>query len=446
MLYSILKIMIRITVWVYFRKIHVRNAELIPQDVPLIIVPNHPSSFMDIMVIVPFIKKQFHFILKGEAFNTPFKLWLLSKLNLIPIYRKDKTPELMHKNREVFEKCYQLLANRGSLIIFPEGISKTERRLRKIKSGAARIALGAEALNNFELGVTIVPVGLNYSDPHKFQSELLINIAQPIDVSQFFELYQEHEHKGIVALTEHIKECLEQHTIAIENKELDELVKNIETIYSFKLKRELGLSEKEQEFTLTKEIVEAVHHFHRKRPLHLQAIQQKIQGYMKDMDRLNLKDHLLRKRSTRGPLIFDVLQTLAYITIGFPVYLYGVINNFLAFISPRTDFYGSVAMSTGMATFMIFYSLQIWLVASFTPVEYGWWIPVAYAVSLPITGILSLYYWRYLKKIRGRWLFISLFYRKNSLITKLIKQREDIMKDLSEGKIDYINSLNLTVQ
>lgn len=446
MLYSIIKIIVRITVWVYFRKIHVRNAELIPQDAPLIIVPNHPSSYMDIMVVVPYIKKQLNFILRGESFNTEFKRWLLGNLNMIPIYRKDKTPGQAHKNKEVFEKCFQLLAKEGVLIMFPEGLSKTERRLREIKTGAARIALGAEAANKFELGVAVVPVGLNYSDPHRFQSELFINFAQPIDVSKFFEIYQDNQHRGIVALTEHIKDCLEQHTIDIENKELDDLIENIETIYKGKLQRELGLSEKEQEFMLTKEIVEAVHHFHRQKPLHLQAIQQKIQAYMNDMERLNLKDHLLRKRPTNVPLILDMFQTLVYIIIGFPIYFYGVINNFLAYKipvflasrSPRPDFHGSMIMSIGMATFIVFYSLQIWLVASFAPVKSGWWIPVAYAVSLPITGILALYYWRYLEKIRSRWLFISLFYRKNSLITKLIKQREDIVKDLEEGKRDYL--------
>ena len=153
MLYSFIRTIVRIIVWVYFRKINVHNAELIPKDVPLIITPNHPSSFMDIMVVVSFIKQKLHFIMRGESFNTAFKRWLFDYLHLIPIYRKDKTPELMFKNKEVFEKCYQLLAKKGALILFPEGLSKTERRLREIKTGAARIALGAEAANNFELGV-----------------------------------------------------------------------------------------------------------------------------------------------------------------------------------------------------------------------------------------------------------------------------------------------------
>ncbi len=447
MLYSFLKIIVRITVWVYFRKIHVRNAELVPQGVPLIITPNHPSSYMDIMVVAPFIKKRLHFIMRGESFNTTFKRWLLDKLNLIPIYRKDKTPELMHKNKEVFEKCYRVLAKNGALIMFPEGISKTERRLREIKTGAARIALGAEAANKFELKVAVVPVGLNYSDPHMFQSELFINFAKSIDISQFFELYQDNEHKGVVALTEHIKERLEKHTIAIENGEMDELVKGIETIYKRKLNEELGLSsqEKEQDFLLTKEILEAVRYYHRQEPVVLNAVKKKIRLYMSNLKKLKLKDRIVSNGNTNSYLALDALKALCYLTFGFPVYVYGVINNLIAYKipgffasrSPRPDFYGSITMTIGMATFIVFYTMQIWLVALFSPVVYGWWIPVVYAVSLPITGISALYYHRRLLRIRDNWLFISLFYRKTGIISSLIQQRQEIVEILEKGKQDY---------
>ncbi|MCH8318939.1 MAG: hypothetical protein IIA88_10685, partial [Bacteroidetes bacterium] len=201
------------------------------------------------------------------------------------------------------------------------------------------------------------------------------------------------------------------------------------------------------------EIVEVVYHFHKHDPQRVQTLQKKIKRYVNDIERLNLKDHLLSKSSNGGSFIFDGLKTLTTIIVGFPFFLFGVINNFIAYkipdflasLSSRPDFYGSITMATGMVTFIVFYSLQIWLVASFTPGESGWWITIAYAVSLPITGIIALYYWRYLEKIRGRWLFIFLFYRKSSLITRLINQREDIVKTLEKGKKDYLNLQNSTV-
>jgi 1-acyl-sn-glycerol-3-phosphate acyltransferase len=52
-------------------------------------------------------------------------------------------PRLMQQNDEIFSKCFEHLKNNGAILIFPEGISLTNRQLRKIKTGAARIALGA---------------------------------------------------------------------------------------------------------------------------------------------------------------------------------------------------------------------------------------------------------------------------------------------------------------
>ena len=77
-----------------------------------------------------------------------FWAWLFPLLNLIPVFRTRETPELMHKNKFMFSHCFNHLADSGSILIFPEGFSVTERRMRKLKAGAARIALGVEDENN----------------------------------------------------------------------------------------------------------------------------------------------------------------------------------------------------------------------------------------------------------------------------------------------------------
>ena len=152
MLYTILKLVIKIAMKVYFRSIHVRNAELVPTDVPLVIVANHPSSFMDPLVVGAYIRQKLFFIAKGVLFNNKILRRVFNKMHMIPVYRPFETPELMYQNEETFKYCYELLSKKGVIMIFPEGISETVRRLRKFKTGPARIALGAEKENNFELG------------------------------------------------------------------------------------------------------------------------------------------------------------------------------------------------------------------------------------------------------------------------------------------------------
>lgn len=75
----------------------------------------------------------------------------------IRVYRKEDDPDKMHPNAEAFAACFRAL-ERGHLIaIYPEGTTHAEARVRRIKSGAARIALGHEAARPDEL--SLVPVG-----------------------------------------------------------------------------------------------------------------------------------------------------------------------------------------------------------------------------------------------------------------------------------------------
>ena len=105
--------------------------------------------------------------------------WLMAQTNSIPIYRRQDADgtdpaaqvspeELARPNEATFGRCYDYLGQGGTIMIFPEGTSVSERRLRPLKTGAARIALGAEARHDFKLGLHMLPVGINYFDPAAF--------------------------------------------------------------------------------------------------------------------------------------------------------------------------------------------------------------------------------------------------------------------------------------
>ena len=454
MLYLILKFIIKAAVKIFFKTIHVRNTEFVLSNVPLIIAANHPSTSMDPLVLGSYIKQPLYFIARGNLFTTPLKRWFFSKLHMIPIYRKHENPELVEKNEEIFRECYRLLANKGAILIFPEGLSKKDRRLHKIKTGTARIALGAEAENNFKLGVVLIPVGLNYSDVGIFRSELFINFGKPIDISQFFEMYCRDEHEAVRTLTEHIRERLEKHTITVENETLDQLVGNIETVYKSELSDELGLSlkQKQDDFLLTRGIVEAVHYFYSMNPRKVESFRNKIQLYLHKLERLNLKDSMLFEKSASGgkdgtlrrSISIDSLRTVLFALFGFPFYLYGVINNYLPYRLPRLlaekmyktiEYQGPTKMITGIITFAGFYTVQILLVAA---IFNTLWVTIVYAVTLPLTGFFALAYWDRMKQIHSNIFFVSLFYRRRFLVSDLIQQRIKIIKALEKAKREYI--------
>ncbi|KAI8319440.1 hypothetical protein GQ54DRAFT_265292, partial [Martensiomyces pterosporus] len=79
--------------------------------------------------------------------------------------------------RAVYERF-----NKGECVgIFPEGGSHDRTQMLPLKAGATIMALGATAANP-ELGLKIVPTGLNYFHPSKFRSRAVIDFGQPIEI------------------------------------------------------------------------------------------------------------------------------------------------------------------------------------------------------------------------------------------------------------------------
>ena len=59
------------------------------------------------------------------------------------------------------------------------------RVLEKIKTGAARIGLEAEARNEFSLNCCIIPIGISYSDLVRFRSDIMVRFGEPIFLKTF---------------------------------------------------------------------------------------------------------------------------------------------------------------------------------------------------------------------------------------------------------------------
>jgi 1-acyl-sn-glycerol-3-phosphate acyltransferase len=446
MLYTILKLLMRGTTQVFFRSITIKNKEAVPVEGPVIILANHPSTFMDPIVVASVINRKVYFLGKGELFKGAFAKWFLPKLNIIPVYRKQDDPTQMNKNADTFNKCFEHLEKGGAILIFPEGVSITERKLKPIKTGAARIALGAEARNDFKLGVKIVNIGLNYADPHKFSRDLFINIEKPIEARSYQQKFNADEFGAAEELTEDIRKQLENVVISIQDSKTDELVKNIETLYKYDLKKARGISgtDSASEFAITQNIIKAVSYFSENDPAFVESMQSRIKSYLESLDELKIDDEdISRNRSNRSFLGTNI-RALFFLILGFPVYVYGLVNNFLPFeipgllagkISKSKDFRGAIGMVLGMFTFLIFYTLQIWLVNHFF---HNTLLTVLYALSLPLSGFFTYYYWHTFDKIRAKWLLISLFFRRSTAIASRIAERESIIEEFNKRRAEFL--------
>ncbi len=171
---------LRLVLKVFFRRVELAGAERLPAEGPVMVVANHPSSLVDPMLLLAFLPRPAAFLAKEPIFRLPVLGTLARALDAIPVHRAVDGADT-RRNRETFARARALLGRGGVLAIFPEGTSHDDPRMKRLKSGAARIALGA-ASSGPGLPLAIVPAGLFFTDKMTFRSEVLLAFGDPIPV------------------------------------------------------------------------------------------------------------------------------------------------------------------------------------------------------------------------------------------------------------------------
>ena len=189
-------------------------------------------------------------------------------VGIIPVYRKIDAEDDMQKNKDMFIATYHHLERNHGLLIFPEGISTPERIIHKIKTGAARIGLGAEDKNDFLLNVQIIPAGINYSASTKFRSDVHCKFGRPIKLIDFKEKYQKDNWLAVEEVTNQLREALEKLTTTVSDQADENIVKSLETIYKKELTVDLGMDKKSKsdDFKISKGIIRALEWFSKNKP------------------------------------------------------------------------------------------------------------------------------------------------------------------------------------
>ncbi len=196
-----------------------------------IFVSNHPSAFLDPIVIARLRKPVIYFMTRSDVFNkfTRPIFWLA---HMLPIYRQQDGGDSQEKNKKVFKKATQALARNRNLLVFGEGITDDifERRLKPIKKGAIRIGFTALEDLNWSVEIKVQGLGINYTNPGILRSEVLIAGAEPIVLNDYKNAYLENPNKVITELNRELEARMQAqitHVITDENVILHEQLQQL---------------------------------------------------------------------------------------------------------------------------------------------------------------------------------------------------------------------------
>jgi glycerol-3-phosphate O-acyltransferase / dihydroxyacetone phosphate acyltransferase len=158
------------------------DGERVPPTGPVLLVANHPNSLLDAAMVTVAARRPVRFLAKSTLFDdraiAPPVRWLVRASGAIPVYRRIDGTAPTGGNDEAFRAVRAALADGSAVALFPEGISHARASLAPLKTGAARLALGAA--QSIGHSIPIVPVGLLLDDRAVFRSTARIIVGAPI--------------------------------------------------------------------------------------------------------------------------------------------------------------------------------------------------------------------------------------------------------------------------
>ena len=215
-LYAFLRHYVDFMLRMAYRRIKYVGLEKVPADGAVIYAPNHTNALMDALVILAMDRKQKVFVARADIFRNPKVAKILTFLKIMPIMRIRDGMDEVRKNTEIIHKSVDVLLDKVDKVpfcILPEGRHQAKHSLLPLSKGIFRIALEAEELMDGRLPLYIVPVGLEYGNFFRFRSTVLVQIGDPINVSEYLR-----EHAGLTQpevmnlmkddLTERMKEVI----------------------------------------------------------------------------------------------------------------------------------------------------------------------------------------------------------------------------------------------
>jgi 1-acyl-sn-glycerol-3-phosphate acyltransferase len=195
---------------------------------PVLLVANHPNSLLDPTLVIAAGNRPVRFLAKAPLFTDRKIGWLVKAAGAIPVYRRSDDPGLMSRNEDAFRAVFEVLRHGEVVGIFPEGMSHSDPAMAPLRTGAARIALGASAPSGHSF--PIVPIGLSFRAKDTFRSAAFVVRGFPLAWGDLASRGLE-DAEAVRELTSRIEAALRDVTVNLNSWEDKPLVESAVRIW-----------------------------------------------------------------------------------------------------------------------------------------------------------------------------------------------------------------------
>jgi len=397
--YRVLAWFLRLVTRVFFRQVEVVGLENVPASGPVLFAGNHPNSLIDPILVITTCGRKVHFAAKDTLFEGRLMRAVLNGLGAVPVARKVEhdgkgdpsgpardRADMGKVNDVAFDHMFGVLAAGGAIGIFPEGLSHDASQLAKLKTGAARLALGGARRT---LGpITIVPCGLTFIHPKRFRSRVLVQYGTPVEVPPREDV------DAVTHVTAEIERALRRLTI---NAPDWETVRALDTVRRLYQPQEISIEDR----------VELARRFNTyygevaARP-EVVSLMARVRAYQQKLDELGITDRELARDLSKREVSARMLRHLALVAFWLPLSVPGAPLHLptVAFariagprLTPRKDVIATTKMLVGMLLVLLSYAGAVGVMWW----KLGWWWAALAATLLPLSGWATL---RVLDRVR----------------------------------------------
>jgi glycerol-3-phosphate O-acyltransferase / dihydroxyacetone phosphate acyltransferase len=373
--YRFLRWLLRTAMRVFFRQIEVVGREHIPASGPVIFVGNHPNSLIDPILIITTCGRIVQFAAKDTLFRSRILRVLLRGLGAVPLMRREDHAGEKADNDAAFAAMFDVLGGGGTIGIFPEGLSHDASQLARLKTGAARLAIGAAARG---APVKIVPCGMTFIHPKRFRSRALVQYGAPIEIDPTWDARQ---------LTDAIERALRALTVNASDWDTVRVLDAVRRLYQ---PLDIPLGDR----------VELARRFNAHYPAvagdpRVVALLDRVRGYQGRLDELGLGDEELARGVRPGDAARRVARYLALVLVWLPLMIPGAPLHLPAVglariagprLTPRKD----VIATTKVLFGLLFVGVAYLAVGAIVWWKLGWaWAAVG-AIAMPLSGYATL--------------------------------------------------------
>jgi len=443
MTYRLVRALTRLLLWLFYCRVEVLGRERIPAEGGVIVAANHHNSVVDAMVIVAVFPRPVMVLANAPLFRHPFIGPFLRLMGALPVQRRAEAGDDPRKNDAMFAAAIGALRRGDVVLIFPEGRTQPQPTLLPLRTGAARMMLGAVTAGEGE-PVMLLPVGIVFHDPGTFRSgSVQVMIGTPVPAADLVNAHRERPEEAVRLLTARLTEGIRARIVEAEDQYTLELLAVLERAWREEAApgRAAPGPDVEQSLSWKQRVMNGARELAGREPQRVADLRRRVELYRGRVLALGGRDDRLGEPYTVRGVAAYVAKNVSWLALGLPLALAGTVVHALPYAATGriVKWMGRTAeedatdkIAVGLLLYPLVWCVEGWLVWRLA----GPWWTAAFAILLVPSGLLALAWHERLGEVVGQARAFFRFVADREVEQRLREERRRLVDECRSNLMD----------